>query len=152
MTSERRFMAIHEAGHAIVAMALGKDLLECRIDTKPGEIDVLPDGGGYCQTFAPRGKYRSWHASSSLAGVLACAIHCRDFKDYDEWNTWENCHEDLRLFNAGRGGMTYRQGRKIALEILREDEDKLLRMAAIIEKDGFIDFSNAPDEWKSDWE
>ncbi len=135
-------MAIHEAGHAIVALHLGKDVLEVRIDVPEGD-DTLPMGGGYSLNYAHR-ESRSWHACSCLAGVLACAMYARDFAELDQWNNWGHCHEDMRLFNAARGGMSYRQARRITLDILRERKDDLLDLAAILIRDGFVDHTNAP--------
>jgi hypothetical protein len=131
---QRRYVAIHEAGHAVVAMALGKDMHELRI---------TEEGGGYCQNYAPR-RWRSWHAASSLGGVFAGALYARDWDRLEECNNWEHCCEDLRLFNADRGGMTFRQGRRICLEILRERKAQLLKLADVLERDGFVDFRNCP--------
>jgi hypothetical protein len=141
--TKRRLVSVHEAGHAIVAMYMGKDIKEIRVDVPVGDDDQ-PEGGGYCLNYWPR-NWRSWHAASSLAGVLACAIHCRDFPYLAEYNNWEHCHEDMRLFNADREGMTYRQGRRICLGILKEWEDRLLELADILERDGFVTNDNAPD-------
>lgn len=131
-------MAIHEAGHAVVSLAVGKDVCEVRIE----------ESGGFCVSYVP-GQRRSWHACSALAGVLACRIHCRELSILEEWNSWDNCHEDMRLFNEQRGGMSYRQGRRLALSILREREHLLLELASILERDGYIDHDNAPAELRS---
>lgn len=139
---ELHCMAVHEAGHAVVAMYLGKDILQTRINVEPGELDWLPEGGGFCENFAPRHK-RSWHACSSLAGVFACAVLCRDRSCFEEFNDWEICHEDRRLFNRDRDGMTFRQGRNLTLGIIHEMKDKILELAEILKRDGYADYSNA---------
>ena len=139
---ELHCMAVHEAGHAVVAMYLGKDILITRINVMPGEEESMPDGGGYSQNFAPRHK-RSWHACSALAGVFACAVLCRDRSCLEEFVDWKICHEDMRLFNRDRDGMTFRQGRAITLDIVHEMKDKILELAEILKRDGYADYSNA---------
>jgi hypothetical protein len=142
VTTLRRLMAIHEAGHAIVGMYLGEDVLELRLDVPEGDPE-LPDGGAYCLKWKAR-RPRAVQACSSLGGLFACALFCRDFEGFAELNNWTHCHEDLRLFNLFRGGMTYRQGRRIALGILRECETGVRRLADVLERDGFVDHTNAP--------
>src|SRR5690348_7004905 len=110
-----RLMAVHEAGHAIVALKIGKDVSELRIDAS----------GGYCISHFPQPK-RAWHAASSLAGVYACRMFCRDNPFLDEFNSWENCHEDLRLFYEHRGGMTRRYARRLAIAILSDFEKDVM--------------------------
>lgn len=138
--SIKRFMAIHEAGHAVVAMYTGKNIKEIRIDVPEGD-PIMPDGGGYCLNYK-HANPRSWHACSCLAGVFATRLFCTDYPP--EWSTWEHCHEDMRLFNAERKGMTYRQARRITLGVLGELKHRVMELADILERDGFVDYTNAP--------
>lgn len=147
MTTMRRLQAIHEAGHAVVAMATGMHIHSLRIEVPRGD-PVLDTGGGYCLNYSPLGRWRSKHSIMCLAGVLACSIHCRDYPEFEGHNSWAWCHEDMRLFNAGRRGMTYRQARRMVLAILRAFEDEVLELAAILERDGFVTVANAPESMR----
>jgi hypothetical protein len=148
MTTTRRLQAVHEAGHAVVAMATGMHIHSLRIEVPEGD-PILKTGGGYCLNYSPAERWRSKHSIMCLAGVLACSIHCRDYPELEEHNSWAWCHEDMRLFNADRNGMTYRQARRMVLAILRAREAEVLELAAILERDGIVTIANAPESMRS---
>jgi hypothetical protein len=118
---ELRFMAVHEAGHAVVAMALGMDVIE---------IAVNPDGGRCI-----RPEYhppQSFHAYTALGGYFATAMYARDCNN--AWLTWSDCKEDLERFNRTRMGATYRHGRRVVVQILRDKKAKVLHLAELLMK------------------
>jgi hypothetical protein len=131
---ERTFVCIHEAGHAFIYYFLGIEFYA----TFAG--DELPDAVAYCQpSDYIMGKYSG---CGSLGGVLATRLFCRDHSLFEQGSTWEYCCEDLRLFNNERNGMTYRQARQWTLFVLRENKDKVLKMAKVLDEVGRIDYSN----------
>lgn len=131
-----RMMAVHEAGHAVVAMALGCDIVELRLEPK----------GGHCIHIPPT-PVRSWHACSALAGVYACRVHCRDNPRLADMNSWDNCSDDWAQFMARRGGMTFRHARRLVMGILRDREAQVLLFADILERDGYLSHENGPAEY-----
>ena len=46
--------------------------------------------------------------------------------------------------------MTYRQGRRLALSILRGWQHEVMDLAAILERDGFVNHDNAPAYMRGD--
>lgn len=138
---EVRIIAVHEAGHATVAFAVGIDVVEIRIAA----------AGGHC---THTGTYRSNQrtrrraaALVSLGGYFAAALHCRQLDGYGRLNSWWNCSEDLARFWHNSCGMPFRQGRTMVLDILRERQSGLLALARRLERDGFVDHTNAGHEF-----
>lgn len=136
----RRLMSMHEAGHAVVALYLGIDLIELRIS----ETD-----GGTCTRVVPDDPPRSWHSLPSLGGYFAAAMHCQDCSEYSDWNSWVNCIDDLNKFHSKRMGMTYRTARRFVIGILKEDQEKLFFLADLLARDGFVNSTNCG-EYASD--
>lgn len=136
----RRFVAIHEAGHAVVAMHVGKHIKALVIKDD--------EGGGYCESYDPTPKL-SKHACSCLGGALATRLYCRDFDEWEKHSSWAWCSEDIKIFNEARDGMTYRQARAIALNILRCMKHEVMELAEILERDGQLNWNNAPAYMKS---
>lgn len=108
-------MATHEAGHAVVALLSGQDI---------GEIVIGPEGG-YCLKYFPK-KVRFYHSFSALGGYFSTALYDRE--GHEKWANWEHLKDDLKQFNAGRMGATFRLARKEVLWILRENEEMVISL------------------------
>jgi len=139
----RMFDAVHESGHALIAISLGLMISKCELNVAPGVVNSLPDGGACCWVH-PAKQSRSWDASVGLGGFFACALYCRGNPWFESQNNWQHLKEDLRMFNELRGGWTFRQGRRLVLDILSSNMLELLQMSAVLYKDGKLDHSNAP--------
>lgn len=134
-----RTVALHEAGHAVVAMYLGLNVTGLKLSQ---------DLGGTCDVLIDKTQFRSWQAATFLGGVCAELLHCRDSQHFATKSNWSFCHEDFRLFNLYRCGMSFRQCKQLALGILREERDRLLATADVLEHFGVVDYSNA---WMVDY-
>lgn len=140
----RRIQAVHEAGHAVVAIACGLSINLIKIDINPEDSDWSPDAAGFCEYH----YQEPFPFLQSIGGLLACSLYCQGLEEMDEWNTWENCSDDLEAFNKSRKGMTYRHARKIVLGILRHRKNEVLELADVLERDGVLNYSNAPSYMK----
>lgn len=138
----RRLACVHEAGHAVMNMHLGFDMHELRV-TALGAYFEDKDVYGYCSAYSRPGPRRSVDACVDIAGVLACALYCRNVLDFERYTNWKHCYDDWNTFQEIRGGMTYRQARRITLHVLRRNRQVLLDLADVLERDGFVNASNA---------
>jgi membrane-associated protease RseP (regulator of RpoE activity) len=137
MTTWRRAVAIHEAGHAVVALKLGCDIVRIGYCFEDDEV------AGECEWQKPhKHERRSWLACVPLGGVFAMKLWARDFVDFDELCNFKHCDQDWANFQKTRGGMSYRACRRLVLQILRENEALVLALASTMERDGFADQSN----------
>lgn len=137
-SDEIHVMAVHEAGHAVVAMYLGVDVLEMRIDKY----------GGECTHFVKAKRPRSIYSCIPLGGYFACSLFCRDAVNYERFNNWINLEGDLERFSNSRNGMSYRFARNVCLGILRDEKEKLFIISNLLERDLFVDFTNCPNSFK----
>jgi hypothetical protein len=112
----RRYMATHEAGHAVTALKSGQDI---------GEIVIGPSGG-YSLKYLPK-KLRFYHSFSALGGYFSTALYDRE--GHEKWANWEDLEDDLKQFNAGRMGATFRLARKEVLWTLRENKEMVISLA-----------------------
>lgn len=123
--------ALHEAGHAIVGKHVGHEVYHVHIGDDAGFCD-----GGFEDT-GP--KARMNRALVTLGGQLATAMFGQNM-GFDV-NNWDNAADDLRQFEANRGGMTFRHARKKVQAILRakEAELKALALRVVEERDVYLD-------------
>jgi hypothetical protein len=141
--TERRICAVHEAGHAVVAMYCGIDVIELRIGPGGGECTHL--GGPQRKRGGKMTRRRRLRcALIALGGYLAASMHCRHLRAYEAWNDWDNLGADWSRFKSHRCGITWRRARTVVLGILREKEQQLLHLASVLERDGFVDSTNYP--------
>lgn len=124
-------MAMHEAGHAVVAIKLGLDVLEIKI----GPI------GGYCTHFRSEPE-QDIDCYTALGGYFAVALYCREETQY---LSWDLCSDDIDRFNRTRKGCSFRNGRKEVLRILRENKETVLALVDKLMQYGYVDHSNAGD-------
>lgn len=126
---------LHEAGHAVVAMAHGKDIVGIKVNN---------EGGGFCDT-GLKGSPRSYHAYSSLAGYYAVALFATNAADhYRSWETLKGPGLDLDIFNNGRMGASFRHARREVLALLRERKHDVLELAGRLYRYGRVDSETPP--------
>lgn len=125
--------SIHEAGHAVCAMAVGIQVESVRVDEY---------GGGCCTTFTPTGPDRPYHCYYELAGYLAVALLAPNAdKHFRSWEVLKT--GDLAAFHKGRMGVTFRHARRKVIKILQERREATIKIAEELYRTGKVDLTKS---------
>jgi hypothetical protein len=138
--------ALHEAGHAIVAKALGHEVYRIHVEECQDQ-----GGGDYCDSgylsSSPEGDPQGerHRALVTLGGYFATALfgQGRGF-DVSDWNV---AAQDLENFYRLRDGMSFRHARKKVIQILRARESELFALAKRVEAEGDVYIDPHPSEY-----
>lgn len=136
----RYLRALHEAGHAIVAKAVGHEVYLVHIG----------EDGDYCDCGYPGNSDRdeSLRALTALGGYYAAAMFGRG-QGYDV-NDWDTASQDWDTFQKFRRGRSFSHAKKAVKGILKNNKEKLLELARLVEQQGEVKIDPEPSalEWE----
>ncbi|MEU2873779.1 hypothetical protein ABZ769_32020 [Streptomyces olivoreticuli] len=157
----RRFIAVHEAGHAVLDMAFGIPVAEIHLCDDLGKTpgtrsDELPDAAAWVKTGGQWSVSYMRYAAMCAAGERAqdrwlrenglwtqerawvCERGASSDREQIEGSLRTHCRKELHFNPTAAFGVQYRTVQAVADSALSHLWDRLLRLAAAVDEHGHL--------------